>query len=259
MRKLARHVRFSINPFLEGCGEGYNSYASKPCGEGFSLYFGLWVELFGPVDAETTETPQAVEQVPAEVVGPVETDQSTIVVDLVDADAGVPAPDGQSVQAEVPELVMPGVETVEQFAAPEVGLPTDVSVSQTESLWPVPVMPGTPTTMELPPEIPMTVRADGQTVSYVTTQAVEVPVSGETGYPQQALVMPDIPTTVGELSTTTVKATEIVEMPAADVEEPIVAVAAEVADAEMIVEMTTDPADVQQITVEVAAANTVVV
>lgn len=53
MRKLARHVRFSINPFLEGCGEGYNSYASKPCGEGFSLYFGLWVELFGPVDAET--------------------------------------------------------------------------------------------------------------------------------------------------------------------------------------------------------------
>ena len=53
MRKLARHIRFSINPFLEDSGWGANSYCSKPCGEGYSLYFGLWVELFGPVDEDT--------------------------------------------------------------------------------------------------------------------------------------------------------------------------------------------------------------
>jgi len=50
---LARHIRFSINPFLAEQSQGCNSYASRPCGEGFSLYFGLWVELDGLVDAET--------------------------------------------------------------------------------------------------------------------------------------------------------------------------------------------------------------
>lgn len=53
MHKLTREVRFSINPFLEGGGAGFNSYASKPCGEGVSLYFSLWVELCGEVDEET--------------------------------------------------------------------------------------------------------------------------------------------------------------------------------------------------------------
>jgi 6-pyruvoyltetrahydropterin/6-carboxytetrahydropterin synthase len=50
---LARHIRFSINPFLAEQPQGYNSYASRPCGEGFALYFGLWVQLDGPVDADT--------------------------------------------------------------------------------------------------------------------------------------------------------------------------------------------------------------
>ncbi|GAG37436.1 unnamed protein product, partial [marine sediment metagenome] len=53
MHKLIREVRFSINPFLAESGPGSNSYASKPCGEGVSLYFGLWVELTGGVDEDT--------------------------------------------------------------------------------------------------------------------------------------------------------------------------------------------------------------
>jgi len=53
VQTLARHIRFSINPFLGEQVHGYNSYASKPCGEGFALFFGLWVELSGPVDADT--------------------------------------------------------------------------------------------------------------------------------------------------------------------------------------------------------------
>ena len=53
MHTLARQVRFSINPFLAEVSEGFNSYASKPCGEGLALYFGLWVELAGPVDTDT--------------------------------------------------------------------------------------------------------------------------------------------------------------------------------------------------------------
>jgi 6-pyruvoyltetrahydropterin/6-carboxytetrahydropterin synthase len=53
MHKLARQIRFSINPFLEERPDGFNSYASRPCGQGFALYFSLWVELVGPVDAET--------------------------------------------------------------------------------------------------------------------------------------------------------------------------------------------------------------
>ncbi len=53
MHKLARQIRFSINPFVKEGSEGFNSYASRPCGEGFGLYFSLWVEREGPVDAET--------------------------------------------------------------------------------------------------------------------------------------------------------------------------------------------------------------
>ena len=53
MHKLAREIRFSVNPFLEGCVEGFNSYASKPCGEGLALYFNLWIELAGEVDGDT--------------------------------------------------------------------------------------------------------------------------------------------------------------------------------------------------------------
>jgi 6-pyruvoyltetrahydropterin/6-carboxytetrahydropterin synthase len=53
MHRLSRQVRFSVNPFLSDVGEGYNSYASRPCGEGLCLYFGLWVELAGAVDDDT--------------------------------------------------------------------------------------------------------------------------------------------------------------------------------------------------------------
>ena len=71
MRKLARNIRFSINPFLEDSGIGANSYCSKPCGEGYSLYFGLWVKLFGPVCADTGFVVNVVEidrQVRVEVI-----------------------------------------------------------------------------------------------------------------------------------------------------------------------------------------------
>jgi 6-pyruvoyltetrahydropterin/6-carboxytetrahydropterin synthase len=53
MHKLSRQVRFSINPFSPDIVEGFNSYCSKPTGEGLCLYFGLWVELEGNVDTDT--------------------------------------------------------------------------------------------------------------------------------------------------------------------------------------------------------------
>jgi len=53
MHILARHVRFSINPFLTGQSPGHNSYASDPSGEGLSIFFDLCVELAGTVDAKT--------------------------------------------------------------------------------------------------------------------------------------------------------------------------------------------------------------
>ena len=53
MHKLVRAVRFSVNPFLAESEDGSNSYSSRPCGEGLSLYFNLWVEVAGEVDADT--------------------------------------------------------------------------------------------------------------------------------------------------------------------------------------------------------------
>ncbi len=53
VQTLARQIRFSVNPFLAEQQYGYNSYASKPCGEGLALYFSLWVELSGGVDSDT--------------------------------------------------------------------------------------------------------------------------------------------------------------------------------------------------------------
>jgi len=53
MVRLGRHVRFSINPFLEHHSPGFNSYASKPAGEGLGLYLELAVELVGPLMPET--------------------------------------------------------------------------------------------------------------------------------------------------------------------------------------------------------------
>lgn len=52
MHRLSRQVRFSINPFA-AAQAGYNSYASKPCGSGLSVYLALWVELAGALDTDT--------------------------------------------------------------------------------------------------------------------------------------------------------------------------------------------------------------
>jgi 6-pyruvoyltetrahydropterin/6-carboxytetrahydropterin synthase len=53
MHKLGREVRFSINPFMGETPAGHNSFASNPAGEGLALYFGLFVELEGPVEPST--------------------------------------------------------------------------------------------------------------------------------------------------------------------------------------------------------------
>jgi len=53
MHKLARQVRFSINPFLPRDSEGFNSFVSKPAGEGLSIFFELSVEVIGEVEPTT--------------------------------------------------------------------------------------------------------------------------------------------------------------------------------------------------------------
>jgi 6-pyruvoyltetrahydropterin/6-carboxytetrahydropterin synthase len=53
MHKLTRHVRFSINPFLAGREQGFNSFASKPAGEGLSLFLELSAEVTGDVEPAT--------------------------------------------------------------------------------------------------------------------------------------------------------------------------------------------------------------
>jgi 6-pyruvoyltetrahydropterin/6-carboxytetrahydropterin synthase len=53
MHKLARHVRFSINPFLSEEHEGFNSFASKPAAEGLSIFLELSVEVVGKVEPAT--------------------------------------------------------------------------------------------------------------------------------------------------------------------------------------------------------------
>ncbi len=53
MHKLARQVRFSINPFLSEDRAGSNSFASKPAGEGLSIFLELSVEIHGSLAADT--------------------------------------------------------------------------------------------------------------------------------------------------------------------------------------------------------------
>lgn len=53
MHKLIRQVRFSVNPFLVDECRGYNSYTSKPAGEGLSIFLELSVEVTGPIDPAT--------------------------------------------------------------------------------------------------------------------------------------------------------------------------------------------------------------
>ena len=53
MHKLYRYVRFSINPFLPADEVGFNSFASKPAGEGLAVFLELGVELEGEADKAT--------------------------------------------------------------------------------------------------------------------------------------------------------------------------------------------------------------
>lgn len=53
MHKLARQVRFSINPFLSQESGGFNSFASKPSGDGLAIFFELSVEILGDIRPDT--------------------------------------------------------------------------------------------------------------------------------------------------------------------------------------------------------------
>jgi len=53
MHKLVRQVRFSVNPFLPQDNRGYNSFASRPAGEGLAIFLELSVEVTGLVDPAT--------------------------------------------------------------------------------------------------------------------------------------------------------------------------------------------------------------
>ncbi len=53
MIRLARQIRFSIDPFLDRDEVGANGYASKPAGAGLSLFLQLTVELAGPIERRT--------------------------------------------------------------------------------------------------------------------------------------------------------------------------------------------------------------
>jgi 6-pyruvoyltetrahydropterin/6-carboxytetrahydropterin synthase len=53
MHKLCRYVRFSINPFLPADEAGFNSFASKPAGDGLAVFLELGVELTGESDKAT--------------------------------------------------------------------------------------------------------------------------------------------------------------------------------------------------------------
>ena len=53
MHKLVREVRFSVNPFLPEDNLGFNSFSSKPAGEGLAVFFELCVGLVGSVEPNT--------------------------------------------------------------------------------------------------------------------------------------------------------------------------------------------------------------
>ena len=53
MHTLSRQIRFSLDPFSQQQTLGFNSYASKPCGNGLSIYFSLWVDLASELERDT--------------------------------------------------------------------------------------------------------------------------------------------------------------------------------------------------------------
>ena len=53
MHKLVRSVRFSVNPFLAKDALGFNSFASKPTGEGLAIFLELSIGVIGEADSDT--------------------------------------------------------------------------------------------------------------------------------------------------------------------------------------------------------------
>jgi 6-pyruvoyltetrahydropterin/6-carboxytetrahydropterin synthase len=53
MHKLNRSVRFSVNAFLPADEPGYNSFASRPAGDGLAVFLELCVELTGEINPAT--------------------------------------------------------------------------------------------------------------------------------------------------------------------------------------------------------------
>ncbi|MBN1787003.1 MAG: 6-carboxytetrahydropterin synthase [Sedimentisphaerales bacterium] len=53
MHKLARQVRFAVDPFAEIVSTGANSYCAKPTADAMAIFFALWVELTGKADKDT--------------------------------------------------------------------------------------------------------------------------------------------------------------------------------------------------------------
>lgn len=53
MHKLARQVRFAVEPFGLSTEYGANSYCAKPTANALALFFALWVELAGKVNSDT--------------------------------------------------------------------------------------------------------------------------------------------------------------------------------------------------------------
>jgi 6-pyruvoyltetrahydropterin/6-carboxytetrahydropterin synthase len=53
LHKLRRQVRFSVNPFLAEDCIGFNSFVSKPAGEGLAIFLELEIGLEGAINSET--------------------------------------------------------------------------------------------------------------------------------------------------------------------------------------------------------------
>ena len=53
MHRLARQIRFQIDPFGRHESAGWNSYAGKPITAGVGLYLALWVHLKSNINKET--------------------------------------------------------------------------------------------------------------------------------------------------------------------------------------------------------------
>jgi 6-pyruvoyltetrahydropterin/6-carboxytetrahydropterin synthase len=53
MHKLNRCVRFSVNPFLPADEPGFNSFVSRPAGDGLAVFLELGIEITGEINPAT--------------------------------------------------------------------------------------------------------------------------------------------------------------------------------------------------------------